>query len=182
MLMSEAKASHVLTEEELSCLRGCEKYPQYYNMRKGFEAGTCPFCTIDPKVNKVLLQSRTGRWKFWKNPFKLKDGMVTHALLVSQEHVRHIWKLEPPDFEELGEICKMIGEKYGVELDNSSVLMRQGDMRLNAGTVPHLHLNFYVPNGIDELRLPLFKKEADIEENMKRMRNHAIRYETGEVP
>lgn len=48
--------THVLTEEELECLRGCSGYKQYYHGRRNFEKGHCPFCQIDRVLNAVLYE------------------------------------------------------------------------------------------------------------------------------
>ena len=60
--------------------------------------------------------------------------------------------------------------------------VREGAMRLNAGTVPHLHFNTFVPNRQQEVRIPVFKDPKDRESNRLRTVGFAKDYEAGKVP
>jgi hypothetical protein len=55
-------------------------------------------------------------------------------------------------------------------------------MRMNAGTVPHLHYNTFNPSGAGEVRIPVFKDPSDRAENELRAAAFAARYEANEVP
>lgn len=68
------------------------------------------------------------------------------------------------------------------DLPGGGVIIRFGDMRRNAGTVPHLHENIMVPDGTAEVRIPLFKNPEDRQKNGARATEFAKRYETGELP
>ena len=74
-------------------------------------------------------------------------------------------------------------------------------MRLNAGTVPHLHYNTFEPDPGEiqlmtdqmtkqdratdkkiEVRIPVYKDPGDRVGNQERAAEFSARYETGEVP
>lgn len=59
--------------------------------------------------------------------------------------------------------------------------MRFGDMRYNAGTVPHLHWNLWVPDCTGEVRIPVFKDKTKHTENQMRASEFARRYEANEI-
>lgn len=66
-------------------------------------------------------------------------------------------------------------------LEGGIIATRFGDMRLNAGTIPHLHVNIMVPNGTGEVRIPAYKSTDGREANQTRAEGFAKRYEAGEV-
>ncbi len=171
--------THELTPEELFCLEGCRNFEQYCHMRTQFETGFCPFCTVDRSLNKI----------YWENNFALcwavpesfmRKELEFHFIIVPKRPVRFETELSDDEVLAIHTAKKKIFSHFNIS--GGIVAVRFGDMRLNAGTVPHLHYNIMVPNGTGEVRIPVFKEPADREKNMTRAREFAKRYEAGEVP
>ena len=168
---------HILTDEEEFCLQGCGSYKQYYIMRKRFEE-ECVFCVIDPQVNKILFENE--HWRLWENAFVDGRGMKTALLIASKEHWRALQDIPRSAWSALYDALEYAEEHF--DLPGGMLFMRFGDMRMNAGTVPHLHINLWVPSGEKEVRVPIFKKPEDRQRNIARASAFARRYEAGETP
>lgn len=170
---------HTLTEEELFCLLGCRKYPQYYRMRKGFEQNRCQFCDLDRTLNIVLYEDE--HVMVWEIPeaFKRKE-LREQYLVVPKRHIRFPWEVTHEEHESFRHALRWLGSN--VTLRGGMIFARFGDMSLNAGTVPHLHWNIWVPLETDEVRIPVYKKVDDLEASKKRAAVFAADYEAGVIP
>ncbi|MBX9906695.1 hypothetical protein K2X96_02225 [Patescibacteria group bacterium] len=179
--MPACDAPTLLTPEQLFCLCGCRSYKQYYEMRKGFESGACAFCQIDKGLNQVLFENDF--WLIWEVPSQfLRKELALHLMIVPKQHVRFPWEL-PAEATRAKYACwEWIEEHYADRIEGGIIATRIGDMRLNAGTVPHMHTNVYVPKGTAEFRIPVFKDPSDAAENALRAAEFSTRYEAGEVP
>ena len=108
--------------------------------------GVCPFCKPDPTINKII---RTGTfWRVWPNPFAYTHN-AHHIIFATIEHVTDIATLDPAVFAammaELATLAQSVINEFGIE--GGALVMRFGDMRLNAGTLHHLHAHIQVPDG-----------------------------------
>ena len=169
---------HVLSAEEIFCLEGCRSYEQYYKMRKGFEGGNCAFCNLDYSLNRVLWED--SRAMVWRVPERyLRPELKLHALVVPKRHVRFEADLSNDEVLSTHHAKKFVRKKLGYNGGLSHV--REGDMRLNAGTVPHLHYNIFEPNQLHEVRIPVFKDPSDRQKNRRRALEFSTRYEAGEI-
>lgn len=169
-----------LTEEEEFCLEGCGSYPQYHLMRKNFENGHCVFCNLDRERNVVLWED--DNFMLWKIPANIgkKRPLEHHILIVPKRHVRFVADLTDAEAVSLIAANRFAREKlgYGSGLNHA----REGDMRNNAGTVPHLHFNLFQPNGTAEVRVPVFKDPRDRDKNQERASRFAEHYQNGMTP
>jgi len=174
-------ATHELTLEEIFCLEGCRDYAQYFRMRKQFEARFCPFCTIDTSVNKILYENES--WVVWENAFPRKELLV-QLVIVFRGHIRFLEEISPEGWQNFFCVIQWIEgiEGHYAIGRGGNLHVRFGPMNDNAGTVPHLHWNYWIPNGIGEVRIPVFKDPTDREVNRVRMQEFACRYEAGEIP
>lgn len=168
-----------LTGEELFCLEGCRSYPQYFKMRKGFEEGTCAFCELDRALNDVLFEDELVF--AWIVPAEfMRKELMYHALFVPKRHIRFEIDLTDGEVMSIQAAKKALHRRFNYFGGITHV--REGDMRLNAGTVPHLHYNTFMPNKTGEVRIPVFKDPKDREENRKRAEEFARSYVGGLVP
>lgn len=167
-----------LSAEEFFCLEGCTSYEQYYHMRHQFEHGICPFCNIDPSVNNVAWQS--GSWVAWENAFSNKRACSVMLVIAHREHVRRLDQISSEDWCGFHKIMGELTKDFA--LQGGMLFMRFGDMRLNAGTVPHLHWNLWVPDGTGEVRVPIYKDANAREKNRSRASVFSARYEAHEIP
>ena len=169
----------ILTDEELFCLEGCRGYKQYYAMRQGFENGNCAFCTVNTELNVVVWEDEFMRvWHV--HPKFMRPELKLHILIAPKRHVRFLADLSVSEWVSLG--CATEFAKKHFEYTGGLFHAREGDMRNNAGTVPHLHINIFEPNGIEEVRVPVFKDPKDRAENIARASRFAHLYEIGMPP
>jgi diadenosine tetraphosphate (Ap4A) HIT family hydrolase len=167
-------SNHVLTDEEMFCLEGCRSYEQYFHMHQQFETGYCPFCTVDRALNKVLFEDQFAQC--WAVPEQfLRKELKYHLIITPKRHVRFEWGLDTDEWRSIRTMHVFLAGQF--DLEGGITVTRFGDMRLNAGTVPHLHTNIMVPNGTGEVRIPVFKDPKDREENRARAADFAARYE-----
>ena len=165
---------HILTPEELFCLEGCRTQEQYNKMRKGFEKESCAFCKLDRNLNEVLWEDE--RAMVWKVPKQyLRKTLKLHALVVPVRHVRFEADLSDEEAVSIHHGKQFIANVLGYLGGISHV--REGSMRANAGTVPHLHYNIFEPNQTGEVRIPVFKDPRDREANKERAAGFALNYE-----
>lgn len=166
-----------LTDEEHFCLEGCRSYRQYCGMRKRFESGSCVFCSLDRTVNEVLFEDEHAYC--WSTPYP-RDSLKHEYLIVPKRHVRRPWELETEELRSIHLQMGRIAEEIG--FDGGILTARIGDMRLNAGTVPHLHYNLWQPSGTEEVRIPVFKDPAGRSMNRDRAERFAELYERNISP
>ncbi len=185
----------MLTEEQLFCLEGCRSYEQYVQMRTAFEAGvpeteSCIFCQLDRTVNEVLWESSLVC--AWRVPKKYgRPELRYHGLVVPKRHVRFVAELSDEAVLHVHHAMQYLSRCFNYQ--GGLMHAREGDMRLNAGTVPHLHYNIFEPDykfieaqakaaiardddEYFEVRVPVYKDPRDREENQKRAAEFAARY------
>lgn len=110
----------------------------------------------------------------------MRDTLKYHIIIIPTRHVRSEEDLFDDEILAIAKARRFLLRRY--TLEGGVTVTRFGDMRLNAGTVPHLHFNIMVPNGTGEVRVPVFKNLTDRVMNQVRAMEFAKRYEAGEVP
>ncbi len=136
----------------LACLARSRTYEQYCHMVEIALQGKCPFCDIDPEVNKVIADNEY--WRAWQSPYPEKNTKH-HFIIVPKRHMIDTGELQPAEQMSLFRIMKFLREIYGYE--SCGVLIRDGDARLSAGTIEHLHIHVMVPNGTGRVESPFYK-------------------------
>jgi hypothetical protein len=152
-----------LDQEDVGSLLNTRTFPQYCEMVRKILAGECMFCELDPELNKVELENEY--WRAWRNPYKQKHT-AHHWIIAHRLHLTHLRDLESPLSSGallFDILVKIASPEY---IFGGGVLMRFGDPRYNSGSIRHLHVNFFVPDGTGELRLPLCKKPEDVATKM----------------
>lgn len=133
-------------------------YRYYCLMVKNLQEGICPFCQIDPTVNKVLYENNS--WRAWVNPVLGKKNTALHLVIPYKRHKTHIKELSFGDGLELIDVFQWATKEFKIE--GGGVTMRFGDPLLNAGTIRHLHCNIQVPDGNGKLEVTLAKDKDKI--------------------
>jgi len=110
----------------------------------------------------------------------MREELAAHWLIVPKRHVRFEADLTNEEALSILEAKRFMRNHFGYVGGLTHV--REGDMRLNAGTVPHLHFNTFVPNRQQEVRIPVFKDPKDRDTNRLRAEGFAKDYEAGKVP
>lgn len=165
--------AHQLTEEELGCLTNCSSYEQYRTMRERFESGHCGFCEIDPTVNTALFEN--DHWLVWENAFRNDRACKVMLVIITRDHLRSLADISKEAWTAFDDMLKWAALHY--ELAGGMLFMRFGDMRLNAGTVPHLHVNLWVPDETAALEVPIYKDPEKRARNLHRATEFARSYE-----
>ncbi len=172
--------TNLLTEEDMFCLEGCGSYTQYHLMRQGFERGNCAFCQLDRKRNEVLWEDKY--FMLWEVPAGIgkKHPLEHHILIVPKRHVRFVADLMYKEAISLIKANRYARDMLGYSGGLNHA--REGDMRNNAGTVPHLHWNLFEPDGTVEVRVPVLKNPTDRAEIQLRSARFAAIYGYGITP
>lgn len=184
-MADDLNSTNLLDPEQRFCLEGCRDYAQYHKMRSGFESGPCEFCNLDRTINKVLYENP--HWIVWENPFP-RNTLGVQLVIPYKFHARYLEDLPVEAWIDLHDVIQWIEGiegRYAAVVDDEkggNFHVRFGDMRYNAGTVSHLHWNYWVPNGTGEVRIPVFKSLKDRAENELRATEFAKRYDAGEQP
>ena len=165
-----------LTDEERFCTTLPYDFAYYCQLRKTFEAGYCGFCDLDRSINKVLHENED--WIMFENAFKNSRPCEVMLVIISREHWRKLGDITPQGWASFGEMITFAEEHY--DLPGGMLFARFGDMRLNAGTMLHLHWNLWVPNGKGPLTIPIFKSEEEREKDEARAAGFSAQYEAGE--
>jgi diadenosine tetraphosphate (Ap4A) HIT family hydrolase len=121
-------------------------------MVKDALAGNCPFCKLDPAFNVVIAETTT--WNAWQSRAPEK-GTAHHFIIAPKRHVKAVKELNYGEWVSLVEILNKLDEQHGIT--SSGIQIRDGDARLSAGTVEHLHVHKMVPNGTVRVESPFFK-------------------------
>ncbi len=170
---------HELAPEELFCLEGCRSYAQYHHMRRHFEHGHCVFCDLDLELNKILWEDESV-YAFCPPPEFIRTPLALHLIIIPKRHVRFEVDLTEPEYLSVRRAKQFIYGRF--EYKGGLTHVREGDMRYNSGSVPHLHYNIMVPNGTGEVRIPIFKNPADRLSDKIRAEEFEKRYKIGELP
>ena len=165
-----------LTEEERFCTTLPYDFAYYCQLRKTFEEGYCGFCDLDEAINPTLYENE--HWILTENAFKNVRPCKVMLLIISKEHWRQLGDITPEAWASFSEMIAWAEKEYNIP--GGMLFLRFGDMRLNAGTMLHLHWNLWVPDGSGPLSAPIFKSEEERAKDEARAAGFAARYEAGE--
>lgn len=156
-----SRAIPSLLREDIGSLLNTGTY-QYYKLLRGYKiTGICPFCQVDPKVNKILWENE--HWMIWDNPVGKNDPALGRHLVIpiKGEHHTYLRVLKDPGVgDAFFEICCWAQENLGVP--DGAIIMRFGNPRKNAGSIRHIHGNIKVPTGELRYTETLAKDAADL--------------------
>jgi diadenosine tetraphosphate (Ap4A) HIT family hydrolase len=121
----------------LDAARGAE---QLERMR-GLEAeGVCIFCPEHAESRQREPVEKVGEhWYVTRNDFPY-EGTSAHFLIVARRHVSSFAELPDEAGAELWAIRRELAGRLGAAA--YATVERSGDMRLNGGSVEHLHVHF----------------------------------------
>lgn len=169
-------AARPATEEEEFCSTLPFDFEYYSNLRTSIEAEENDFVNLDPVLNPILFQNKY--WKLTPNRFANTRPCSVMLLIIPKEPWRQIEDISENAWRGFYRMIKWIKNHY--DLPGGMLFVRFGDMRLNAGTIMHLHWNLWVPSGAGPLFAPIFKSEAERVIDNARAKAFALRYEAGE--
>ncbi len=166
----------VLTEEERFCTTLPYDFAYYCQLRKTFEDGYCGFCGLDHSINTVLHENAD--WIMFENAFKNTRPCEVMLVIISRKHWRKLSDVTPQAWASFAEMIAYAEAHFN--LPGGMLFARFGDMRLNAGTMLHLHWNLWVPSGTGPLSIPVFKSKEEREKDVARALEFEARYNAGE--
>lgn len=120
--------------------------------------GTCPFCTIDPAVNKVLFENSS--WRVWENKIAPKSGQDHQFIIPTKRHIQSFGELSTTETVDLLSAIQWIDNTF--QISGGVLVIRSGDPARNAKSVPHLHVNYQVPTGLDRVEVTIAKSQEDL--------------------
>jgi len=169
-------SKRALTDEEKYSVTLAYEFSYFCKLHETFEDDNCGFCHIDPNINKVLFENE--HWIIFENAFKNVRPCEVMLVIISREHWRKLGDITPRAWASFAEMISFAEENYN--LPGGMLFLRFGDMRLNAGTMPHLHWNIWVPNGSGTLNIPLYKSVEERAKDVARGLEFQKRYDAGE--
>ena len=116
----------------------------------------CPFCELDPVYNKVVVQDEF--FSAWQSSAP-ENNTKRHFIIAPRRHVRSVMELTRDEKLSLFQIMQKLQDTYGYK--SCGVLIRDGDARLSAGTIEHLHIHVMVPDGTGRVESPFYKGAED---------------------
>jgi len=170
------RALHEFSPEDQFILSLPFDFKYYCQLRKTLENEECGFCHLDPAINKVLYQNDD--WILFENAFANVRPCAVMLVVISRSHWRQLSEITPEAWASFSEMIAWAEQKYA--LPGGMLFLRFGDMRLNAGTMKHLHWNLWVPNGEGALLVPVHKSPKELEADRVRAAEFDARYIAGE--
>lgn len=125
--------------------------------------GTCPFCMIDPAVNKVLFENSS--WRVWENKLAPKSGQDYQFIIPSKRHIQSFGELSTTETVDLLSAIQWIDNTF--QISGGVLVIRSGDPARNAKSVPHLHVNYQVPTGVDRVEVTIAKSQKDLDKKLQ---------------
>jgi diadenosine tetraphosphate (Ap4A) HIT family hydrolase len=125
--------------------------------------GVCAFCPenlADETTSPIVLE--TDHWVVKDNDFPY-ERTKHHLLLIPKIHKSTVSELPPDVQADFLPTVATIEEMYA--LGSFAVAMRSGDMRLNGGTVDHIHAHIIVGDTDDPNHEPVRFKVSSRPEN-----------------
>ena len=157
--MSETSSLVVpgIPEDEIWQLEGCWWFSYYLQKVREIPQGICPFCPPDPTINHILAENDS--WYMWDNPVQPLPGQDFQLVIPPKRHVLCFGELTDKEFLDLRGIVGLSEELLGIQ--GGGLLLRMGDYKRSARSVPHLHFNYHVPTGKVSVRPFLCKSAED---------------------
>jgi ATP adenylyltransferase len=120
----------------LDAARGAE---QLERMRSLEAEGVCIFCPEHAeRWQREPVEHSGEHWYVTRNDFPY-EGAAAHYLIVARRHVSSFEELPDEAGAELWRIRRELAARLGA--DAFATVERSGDMRLNGGSVAHLHVH-----------------------------------------
>ena len=120
---------------ELGAARSDEQLRRMQHLE---DEGICTFC---PGNVGEPIEHSGEHWYVVRNKWPYR-GTLAHWLIVPHRHVRSFDELPDAAGAELWAIKRLLREREGAAA--TATVERSGDMRLNGGSVAHLHTHFVV--------------------------------------
>jgi diadenosine tetraphosphate (Ap4A) HIT family hydrolase len=104
--------------------------------------GVCAFCRehVEQETTSPI-EIETEHWIVKANDYPY-ERTTYHLLVIPKEHVRSVSELSAKAQEDFLKVVAKVERHY--KLPSYAMAMRSGDMRLNGGTVEHLHAHIIV--------------------------------------
>ena len=149
-------------DDQVWQLFNVSNYEYYRRKVEDLQKGVCPFCAIDPTVNTVLFENQC--WRVWMNKVAPRSGQDYQFIIPSNRHFETLRDMTELESIDLLKAIKWIDCTFDIR--GGVYVIRSGDPALNAKSVPHLHVNYQVPNGTDRVEVTIAKSREDMEKKL----------------
>lgn len=141
--------------ENIQYLMGCMRFNQFCCTWRAIEDPIrfCPFCPreLDRRGRKPI--AFTQDWALFANEFPRDD--VENMLLITPR--RHLVDPMAISERDMGEMTSLAREAIFMHVPSGAFVMRFGNPKYHAGTIPHLHANIIRPTPEGGCSLPIAK-------------------------
>jgi len=167
-----------LTLEQIICLGRCGSAEQFWGMARAFFDQKCPFCDHGYLSGEIIKEGEY--WFILQPPGEYNRNakkLARKLVLVPKGHHRNLDGLAIGAWRELPQFFAAL--KMGKD-EGGMLYLRTGSALFNAATVPgHIHWNYDVPSGNDEVRPPIYKDASGWTADLERFRTFYGEYERG---
>ncbi len=132
-------------------------FEYYCNKVETILSGVCPFCVIDPIVNRVLFENDS--WRGWVNKMAPRSGQEYQLIVPSKRHFERAGEQTPKEVADFYQVLQWAEANFS---GDGVWVARSGNPRRNAKSVSHYHNNFHCPNGVDRVEVTIAKSEEDL--------------------
>jgi hypothetical protein len=174
-----------LTLDHVIALGRCGTPESFYDMlQAGQEAkGQCPFCER-ARLKGTILHSNDHAYVFTPpGTFNRHEGALRHKyVIVLDRHTADISSLSDAEVLAMQDCRRWLKENRGCYSEDSGGMSytRHGSTIFNAGTViGHLHENVDEPNGLAEIRPPVYKDDKGWRKDYDRLQKYLVAYAKG---
>lgn len=139
-----------------SYMANCRHFDQFCRTARALANADlyCPFCPTElTRRGRVPLRQRSG-WMVLPNEYPRLD-VETMMLVVPKRHILSVADLTDEDWMDRGYLEAVCERELGFA--GGGIVMRAGDPRDNAGTLPHVHVNMIQPKREGGMSVPLAK-------------------------
>ncbi len=153
----------ITDQNTLACIARARTYRYHCQLVDQALSGKCPFCELDQGRNRVITDNSS--WTaIHCNPPEAHTRI--HVLFIPNRHVTDSNELSDQEWLDLKHIRITVQQTLGYE--SRGLLMRDGDARMSAGTIAHLHIHEMVPDRSGRVESPFYKGDESEIEGLRR--------------
>lgn len=141
---------------------------QREHMQQVNQTGICPFCVINPDINKVIKE--TVHWRIMFNAYPYHHHSH-HLVLMPKRHVTDITDLTGGEWAEWGALNAWAIREFN--LPGGGLVFRFGSFEKSAATMAHLHSHIQVPDGTGAA-FAVFCKDGPFGEFLSELHKRAL--------
>jgi len=174
-----------LTREHVIALGRSSSPEAFYDMLTAGKRGKhrCPFCDLKYLSGEVVYENQYAYIVVPPGIFNRHAGALAKKfVIVLKRHTFDPSSLSDAEVIAMQRCRRQLKKRFGCYAKGAggASYTRHGSTIFNAGTViGHLHENVDEPNGLAEIRPPIYKDKKGWQKDFDRLRNYLVAYVSG---